>query len=63
MELLIWFFAGVGVMSTLIYVVLNLHRMVAERRFTSVPPPDRSTLRSAQLLDEQARYIRRVEKQ
>lgn len=63
MDLVIWFFAGVGVASTLIYVVLGLHRMAIERRYPQVPPPDRSTIRPAQLADEQARYIRSVEKQ
>lgn len=62
-ELVVWFFAGVGVACTFLYIALSVHRFVADRRCQYVPPPDRSTLRPAQLVDEQARYIRSMERQ
>ena len=38
-------------------------RRLRERNTRLLPPPDRSVLRSAEILDKQAQYIARLEKQ
>lgn len=62
-EFVIWFFCGVGVMTSALYLVAVIHHHIERTRRPLVPPPDPSTKRGAQLADEQARYIRRTERQ
>lgn len=58
-------FVLIGIVSTVLVIGELIARAMARwsRRKNYVPPPDPSTKRGAQLADEQARYIRRTERQ
>lgn len=56
---------GLGVVIVLVCVVLIIGGLIerwVRGKLDYVPPPDPSTKRGAQRMDEQARYIRRLDR-